>query len=230
MKWFKHHTDSLDDPFIVALMDKFGHTGYVAWFGLIEIIAKENGNEVTGKLSVSPIYLRRKLRTSLAKLQQVFDFCQTSARLSVTFCPERWDFHFPKIAEIKDNYTKDLQGAGKKPSNHKEVEKEEEKEKKKRKKKAPPPSQMSDEEWLEYVKANPAYAGLDIKHVKAKMEVWCKTNGKKPTRRRLLNWLNREDKPMKPGGGNGKGRQGTGPTGGVKGRPGKYDGVAKKFT
>lgn len=128
-------SDSLDDPFIVALMDEFGPTGYVVWFGLIEIIAKENGAELTGKLSVSPTYLRRKLRTSSTKLRQVFDYCQGFTRLSVTFCEKEWHFEFPKIAEIKDNYTKDLQAAGKKPSNHKEVEaeKEEDKEKDSRK-------------------------------------------------------------------------------------------------
>jgi uncharacterized phage protein (TIGR02220 family) len=123
-------TDSLDDPFVQRLMDEFSHAGYVAWFGLIEIIAKENGNEITGNLTISPAYLKRKLRISQTKLQQIFGFCQTFAKLSVDFQKENWIFQFHKIQEIKDNYTKDLQGACKKPSNHKEVEvdKEEDKE------------------------------------------------------------------------------------------------------
>lgn len=124
MRWFKHYSDSLDDPFIHALMDEFGHLGYAVWFGLIEIIARENGNNITGRLSVSPTYLRRKLRTSQTKLREVFDFCQTNARLSVKYSEKKWDFDFPKIAQIKDNYTKDLQGTGKKPSKHKEVDKD----------------------------------------------------------------------------------------------------------
>ena len=131
MKWFKHYSDSLDDPFIHALMDEFGHFGYAVWFGLIEIIAKENGNTITGKLSISPTYLRRKLRTTLTKLRQVFDYCQTNARLTVNYSEKEWDFDFPKMAQIKDNYTKDLQETGKKPSNHKEVEEEKEKEEEK---------------------------------------------------------------------------------------------------
>lgn len=121
MKWFKHYSDSLDDPFVQALLDKFSHFGYVAYFGLIEIISKENGTNITGNLSISPTYLRRKLRSSQGKLRQVFDFCQTFGKLSVTFSEEKWEFQFDKMLEIKDNYTKDLQAAGKKPSNHKEV-------------------------------------------------------------------------------------------------------------
>lgn len=155
LKWFKHYTDSLDDPFIHALMDEFSHLGYAVWFGLIEIIAKENGNNITGKLSISPTYLRRKLRTSQTKLREVFEYCQSNLRLSVTFSANKWDFDFPKIAQIKDNYTKDLQGAGKKPSKHKEVYKEEKDTKEKRKKKNPPISPQGeyfDRFWESYPK------------------------------------------------------------------------------
>ena len=129
IKWFKHYTDSLDDPFIGSLLDEFGHLGYVAYFGLVEVIAKENGHEVTGKLSVSPVYLRRKLRTSQTKLREVYEYCQTNDRFLVNFSEKEWHFDFPKIAKIKDNYTKDLQASGKKPSKQKEVDKEVDKEK-----------------------------------------------------------------------------------------------------
>ncbi len=122
MKWFKHYSDSLDDPFVQALLDKFSHLGYIAYFGLIEIISKENGKNVTGNLSISPAYLRRKLRSSQGKLRQVFEFCQTFGKLSVTFSEEKWEFRFHKILEIKDNYTKDLQVTCNKPSKHKEKE------------------------------------------------------------------------------------------------------------
>lgn len=137
MKWFKHHTDSLDDPFIQALMDRFRHLGYVAYFGLIEIIAREYGKDAScKKFSFESAYLRRKLRSSETKLREVYEYCQTVGKLSVTFSEKEWEFEFPKIVEIKDNYTKDLQGAGKKVSLDKEVEveKEEEKEKKEKKK------------------------------------------------------------------------------------------------
>lgn len=137
LKWFKHFTDSLSDPFIEELMDKYSHAGYVAWFGLIEIICKENGNQLTGKLEISPSYLKRKLRISTTKLRQIFDFCQTNNKLLFDFSKEKWNFDFPKVAEIKDNYTKDLQVASKKPSNHKEEEVEAEAKVEEEKKKKP---------------------------------------------------------------------------------------------
>lgn len=140
LKWFKHHTDSLSDPFIEELMDNFSHAGYVAWFGLIEIICKENKNNLTGNLEISPVYLKRKLRISKTKLQQIFNFCQTNDKLLFDFSKEKWNFKFSKVAEIKDNYTKDLQETNKKVSIDKEKDKEKENKIKKQK-----------EEWFEII-------------------------------------------------------------------------------
>jgi len=57
-------------------------------------------------------------------------------------------------------------------------------------------SALSDEEFLKTLKDNPVYEGLDVDELYQKMLVWCKTNGKKPTRRRFVNWLNREERPL----------------------------------
>ncbi len=53
-----------------------------------------------------------------------------------------------------------------------------------------------DDEFLAELQANPAYAMLDVRRLYHKMTAWCQNNGKQPTRGRLINWLNREDKPM----------------------------------
>jgi uncharacterized protein YdaU (DUF1376 family) len=72
-----------------------------------------------------------------------------------------------------------------------------------KKKNTPPPrKKLTDEEWLESLKSNPAYVGLDIQVIKGKCEAWCANKGKIFTRARFLNWLNREERPM-TGGGNG---------------------------
>lgn len=64
---------------------------------------------------------------------------------------------------------------------------------------AEPPKKpvLSDEEWLNSLKSNKAYEGIDIERLQGKMIAWCELKGKKPTRARLLNWLNREEKPIK---------------------------------
>ena len=107
-------------------MDEHGHLGYCVWFGLIEIICKETGNDLGQSCTISPTYLRRKLRTSPAKLRQVLDSCRTSGRLMLDYSEKKLILRIPKIAEIKDNYTKDLQASGKKLSLEVEVEEEEE--------------------------------------------------------------------------------------------------------
>jgi len=53
---------------------------------------------------------------------------------------------------------------------------------------------QTDEEFLAELQAN--YPYLDVAHVNRKMVSWCGVNGKQPTRRRLVNWLNREDVPV----------------------------------
>lgn len=64
---------------------------------------------------------------------------------------------------------------------------------------AAPASQMqSTKECLEELKSDPAYAGIDVEREHAKMIRWCAENHKQPTRRRLVNWLNRADRPLKP--------------------------------
>lgn len=65
-------------------------------------------------------------------------------------------------------------------------------------------TEMSDDEWLTGLSKNPAYIWLDVNSLYHKMLVWCETNGKKPTRRRFVNWLNREERPLQGSNGNGK--------------------------
>jgi hypothetical protein len=51
-------------------------------------------------------------------------------------------------------------------------------------------------DFISELKANPAYAGIDVEREHAKMHQWCKVNGKQPSPRRFVNWLNRIEKPM----------------------------------
>ena len=116
MKWFKHFTDSLDDPFIQDLLDIYRSDGYLAYFGLIEIIAKENKDEITGKLRIKPIYLKRKTRISKNKLLNIYRFCEENDKLSIVVSNsidtnfggkqvEYWDFYLEKMLKIRDNHT-----------------------------------------------------------------------------------------------------------------------------
>ena len=56
---------------------------------------------------------------------------------------------------------------------------------------------LNKETVWEELKANPAYEGIDLEKEFFKMEAWCKANGKVPSHRRFINWLNRAEKPLK---------------------------------
>jgi hypothetical protein len=58
--------------------------------------------------------------------------------------------------------------------------------------KAPP----LDDDWLQSIADDPAYFGLDVKQERNRMIRWCEVNHKHPSRKRLINWLNRCERPM----------------------------------
>jgi hypothetical protein len=200
LKWFKHHTDSLDDPFIQELMDEYSHLGYAIWFGLIEIICKETGKDLTKEFECSPKYLRRKLRTSLVKLRQVLEYCQTSGRLLVDFSGEKWKFQIPKIAEIKDNYTKDLQVTSKKLSLDKEEEIRIKRKKKKKNNKDKPFLSDSEEYRLaellltEIRKNNPGHKQPNLQTWAKHIDLILRIDNRSPKEvSRVIRWCQKDD-------------------------------------
>src|SRR5262245_43792267 len=55
---------------------------------------------------------------------------------------------------------------------------------------------QADDEFLDGLQKNPAYSALNVRNCYQRMVAWCEVNNKQPSRRRFINWLNREDKPM----------------------------------
>lgn len=60
---------------------------------------------------------------------------------------------------------------------------------------------LTDEQWLDSLKADPAYRGIDVAREFAKMNAWCRENKREPNRRRFINWLNKCDRPLNTGSG-----------------------------
>lgn len=56
--------------------------------------------------------------------------------------------------------------------------------------------QLTDIEWMDSLRTNAGYAGVDIDAQRGRCEAWCQTNGKTFSRRRFINWLNRTEKPI----------------------------------
>jgi hypothetical protein len=56
--------------------------------------------------------------------------------------------------------------------------------------------ELSDDEYLDQLAKTEAYRHLDVRVEYSKMQAWCAANGKQPSRRRYINWLNRAERPM----------------------------------
>lgn len=78
----------------------------------------------------------------------------------------------------------------------KEKEKDKEEDKDKESEKATVAAPTSDADWLESLKVDPAYVGIDVAIEHAKASRWCETNRKQLSRRRFINWLNRSERPI----------------------------------
>ena len=57
-------------------------------------------------------------------------------------------------------------------------------------------AKLPDTDWLKALQIDPAYTGLDVPTSIAKCRVWCETNKQTFSRRRIVNWLNNQEKPL----------------------------------
>ena len=60
------------------------------------------------------------------------------------------------------------------------------------------PTPITEAEWIESLKSEPTYQGIDIDACRARAETWCIRNARKFTRKFFINWLSREDVPLSP--------------------------------
>lgn len=61
------------------------------------------------------------------------------------------------------------------------------------------PAPADDETWIAELEKASAYQGINIRCELGKMQQWCQVNGKQPSRRRFVNWLNNA-RPMRVNG------------------------------
>ena len=107
MKWFKHISDSLDDPFIFDLMNKFGSDGYLVFFGVLEIYSREFKTKHDWKLTVTRSYLSRKLNKRQSTLvMKCLKHIQKSGKWEITFNDEQVIIFIPKFTQIIDGWTR----------------------------------------------------------------------------------------------------------------------------
>ena len=106
MKWFKHISDSLDDPFIFDLMVRFGADGYLVFFGTLEIYSREFKPKDDWKLITTRSYLRRKLnKRQDTVIVKCLKHIQNSGKWDISFNGEQVVIFIPKFIQIIDDWT-----------------------------------------------------------------------------------------------------------------------------
>jgi hypothetical protein len=147
MKWYKHISDSLDDPFIYELIEEFRGDGYMVFFGIIEIYSREFSVETDWKLTIKLTYLHKKLVISSAQIKKILSRIY---KWNISFSGDYVTIFIPKFKELLDESTlKKLREQSKSFRNHsggipkseptdKEEDKEEDKDKESKKKFSPP--------------------------------------------------------------------------------------------
>jgi hypothetical protein len=106
MKWYKHISDSLDDPFIFDLINQFGSDGYLVFFGVLEIYSREFKTEDNWKLSVTQSYLTTKLHKRQSTLViKILKHIQNSGKWEIIFNDNQVIIFIPKFTELLDDWS-----------------------------------------------------------------------------------------------------------------------------
>jgi hypothetical protein len=134
MKYIKHMSDSSDDDFIVELEATFGLEGYARWWKLLEAIAAQMKTSEDYTLAYPWSKWQTILKGKRKKLETFLEHCQKKQKIFLKHSqniPETneespgniLEISCPKLKEIKDNYTRDLEASSKQLPRLKEEEK-----------------------------------------------------------------------------------------------------------
>lgn len=127
MKWFKHLCDSNRSVTIRKINKKYGLEGEARYWRLVEICSEkyECGEP---EFTFDPETVRQTLRhRSVTDCRSFVDWLATAQLLIADTSGIVWRIKFPKILEIRDNHTRNLQAANKLVSDNLPLEEDKDK-------------------------------------------------------------------------------------------------------
>ena len=109
MKWFKHISDSGDDPDIDDAITLFGYCGYYIFWRTLEVMAREFDIYNPGQNVFTLSFFKSKLRSNLGHFSEVLDFFQKKHRIYFKFFNRDgikyiW-LNCPKLKDLCDSFT-----------------------------------------------------------------------------------------------------------------------------
>jgi len=112
MKWFKHISDSGDDPDIDDAITLFGYKANYIFWRVLELMAREFNINNPGKNTFSLSFFKSKLRTNWGPTSEVLEFYQTRHRIYFELFNNNGlrsiRLNCPKLKELCDEYTQKL--------------------------------------------------------------------------------------------------------------------------
>jgi hypothetical protein len=205
--WLRLYTGILDDPKVQWLTPE----QFKGWINIL-CLAKENDG-----LLPSTKVVAFRLRISEVEANCLVEALTSAGLLDHSnegITPHNWEGRqfisdedptaairarrYRQKQSVTDSVTRDVTGPSLLPETEYRAETETESEQ--RASRVKPRSARRptacDDEFLVELQQNPAYQVFDVKTIYYRMVAWCQQKGKQPTRARLVNWLNREDRPM----------------------------------
>jgi len=206
--YFPHYVHHGKTLFILEKL--YGDHGYAFFYKLLETLADSEGHYYDCRNTTAMEFLQAKTSTNEIPATDILERLASMGIID----PELWKIGIiwmeSFVQSIKDVYANRRVSTPNKPmvSEFLQVETphktpistddnpqskvKETKVNKKHSKRVP----LTDTEYFELLKSNPAYKGIDIDRERGKCEAWCLTANKVFSRRRFINWLNRAEKPI----------------------------------
>jgi len=197
--WFSHHHDAHQDTWIREAVRKQGHVAGWVWWCILELLHK-HGIGDTLKININDVSKACLTSNSVVNrvLTQLGTEFQGKSRLSWNLVGTELELTIPKFRERQGNWkskTIPNQSQNQLTVHNSTVHNKTSTLKtlvETKKKRIVSTVQIGDE-YFKTLKDNPAFNGLNIEKEFHKMKAWCDLNGKQPTKKRFLSWLNRAD-------------------------------------
>jgi uncharacterized phage protein (TIGR02220 family) len=113
MKWFKHYTDASNDDAINRLEQEYGYEGYGVYWKILEFCAAKYDGKSEPRFSINKVKIKSVLGLTQSKIEKILVTSSQNNLFSLEISENNYEIFFPKLAEIKDNHTKNLQATGK---------------------------------------------------------------------------------------------------------------------